>query len=63
VTHLLLCFLGGLGLGVVWLVSLVFFEVFVSNGTVVVIWVVAVAFFCCFCGWLVFRYSLVVLSL
>jgi hypothetical protein len=30
---------------------LVFFEVFVSIGTVVVIWVVAVAFFCCFCGW------------
>ncbi len=27
------------------LVSLVFFEIFVSNGTVVVIWVVAVAFF------------------
>jgi hypothetical protein len=23
----------------------------VYHGTVVVIWVVAVAFFCCFCGW------------
>ncbi len=34
-----------MGSGVVWLVSLVFFENFVSNGTVVVIWVVAVAFF------------------
>ncbi len=31
--------------------SLFFFEIFVYSGTVVVIWVVAVAFFCCFCGW------------
>jgi hypothetical protein len=46
VTHLLLVFLGGVGLA-----SLFFFEIFVYSGTVVVIWVVAVAFFCCFCGW------------
>ncbi len=37
--------------GGVGLVPLFFFEIFVYNGTVVVIWVVAVAFFCCFCGW------------
>jgi hypothetical protein len=35
----------------VGLVSLFFFEIFVYYGTVVVIWVVAVAFVCCFCGW------------